>query len=186
MLNLSGYKPSDRYMLRSLHGTYYLIPTGQDIAMHRNAIKLNDTGLIIWDAITNGIPMDKIPSVIRQRLTADSLSFDACYKIGGLTTGFIGCTDCLDISLEDFRTDIPNGDVDQLWRLCPLIDMPEFDGRMIIHTVQLELFESGGWYVMTFPSNRHLLMCRITTDGTAAEFFYDHRDMPEALSLIHI
>ena len=131
MLNLSGYKPSDRYMLRSLHGTYYLIPTGQDIAMHRNAIKLNDTGLIIWDAITNGIPMDKIPSVIRQRLTADgidmssvsdeelsddaytfirslicqsalvtaectdsrlhsgstdSLSFDACYKIGGLTT----------------------------------------------------------------------------------------------------
>ena len=169
--------------------------------------------------------MDKIPSVIRQRLTADgidmssvsdeelsddaytfirslicqsalvtaectdsrlhsgstdSLSFDACYKIGGLTTGFIGCTDCLDISLEDFRTDIPNGAVDQLWRLCPLIDMPEFDGRMIIHTVQLELFESGGWYVMTFPSNRHLLMCRITTDGTAAEFFYDHRDMPEA------
>ena len=50
MLNLSGYKPSDRYMLRSLHGTYYLIPTGQDIAMHRNAIKFNDTGLIIWNA----------------------------------------------------------------------------------------------------------------------------------------
>ena len=237
MPDLSDYKPSDRYMLRSLHGTYYLIPTVQDIAMHRNAIKLNDTGLIIWNAIINGVSMDKIPSVIRHRLTADgidmssvsdaelsddaytfihslirqnalmtaeyndsrlhsgntgSLSFDACYKIGGLTIGFNGCTDCLDISLEDFRIDRSNGTgsgnnndnngctVDQLWRLRPLIDMPEFDGHMIIHTVQLELFESGGWYVMTFPCNRHLLMCRVTTDGTVAEFFYDHRDMPEA------
>ena len=77
MLNLSGYKPSDRYMLRSLHGTYYLIPTGQDIAMHHNAKKLNDTGLIIWDAITNGIPMDKLPSVIRQRFTTDGIDMSS-------------------------------------------------------------------------------------------------------------
>lgn len=228
-------------MLRELHGTHYLIPTGQDIAMHRNAVKLNETGVIIWHALNERRTSAELPAIIRQKLTAGGINlssvsdddlasdadsfihslirenalipsddsgnkspascgcssgltrFDSCYRIASLTIGFFGCRECLDSSLEDFRLEQPvrsdsladaagthANQADQIWRLRPLIAMPEFEGRMLIHTTQLELFEAHGWYIMTFPANRHLLMCRVTTDGSVAELFYDHRDMPEA------
>lgn len=173
MLNLSGYKPSDRYMLRSLHGTYYLIPTGQDIAMHRNAIKLNDTGLIIWDAITNGIPMDKIPSVIRQRLTADGIDMSSVSdeELSDDTYTFIRSLICQNALVTAECTDsrLHSGSTDSL-SLMPVIRLAVLQQALSAAQTALTylLRISGLIYQMVLLIScggfAHLLICRNLTD----------------------
>ena len=172
MLNLSGYKPSDRYMLRSLHGTYYLIPTGQDIAMHHNAIKLNDTGLIIWDAITNGIPMDKLPSVIRQRFTTDGIDMSSVSdeELSDDAYTFIRSLICQSALVTAECTDsrLHSGSTDSL--LTPVIRLAVLQQALSAAQTALTylLRISGLIYQMVLLIScgdfAHLLTCRNLTD----------------------
>lgn len=36
------------FILKTINGSSYLLPTGQSIADHKRGLKLNDTGIYIW------------------------------------------------------------------------------------------------------------------------------------------
>lgn len=196
-------KISDDYVLRSLHGSNYLIPIGQKIASGRPCIELNECGVLLWNAIRSGVQEDNLENVLREHyntndITAAELAKDArafltrlihagaliddrtfsgkpdkYFCIAGLTIAFNGHTPCLDASLNDFTC----GEADKItqnWILRPLIFMPAFSGEIIINNKQLTLFLCEEYYILMFPENKHLQMIRISRDGSAAEFFYDY------------
>lgn len=197
-------KASDEYILRQLHGKNYLLPIGQKIAAHCNSIELNESSLLLWNAIKSGVPRTELINILKDYYQNQSLNDDELlkdvnafitqllysgalkdetkpsvnpnryFRFASVTIGFTGYDKCLDPSLEDFSCDCASDSVTQHWLLRPLTYMPAFSGKLIINNRQLTLFLNEERYILMFPSNRHLLMCTISRDGSFAEFFYDH------------
>ncbi|MCM1216306.1 MAG: PqqD family protein [Lachnospiraceae bacterium] len=196
-------RTSDDYILRSFHGTDYLIPIGQKIALGRPCLELNESGVLLWNAVKSGVPEHQLEDMLRKRFPTDStaeadIAGDAgafisrliqvgaltddrnlptppCryFRIAGLSIAFTGHTPCLHDSLSAFAGDACD-EILQRWILRPLIFMPAFSGEIIINNRQLTLFLCEEYYILMFPENKHLLMSRISKDGSAAEFYYDH------------
>ncbi len=194
-------KTSDNYILRSLHGRNYLIPVGQKIASGRPCIELNECGVLLWNSIKSGIQRDRLRDILKEHypdIAVDRLAEDAeaflsqligmraltddrhfpgspgkYFRFGRLTVAFTGPAQFLHVSLNDFACG-ETETVAQHWVLRPLVFMPAFSGDLIINNKQLTLFLCDKHYILMFPENKHLLMCRITRDGSIAEFYYDH------------
>lgn len=202
-------RTSDDYILRTLHGKNYLIPIGRKIALGCPCIELNESGVLLWNAVMSGVPEDKLEDMLREHYRTgsttetdlsedvrtfiirmiqsgaltDERDFSATpgkyFRIAGQSIAFTGHTPCLDDSLTDFVCEKTDA-VAQHWILRPLIFMPVFSGKIIINNRQLTLFLCEEHYILMFPKNEHLLMSRISKDGSIAEFFYDHLVTDEA------
>lgn len=196
-------RTSDDYILRTLHDKSYLIPIGQKIALGCPCIELNESGVLLWNAVSSGIPEDMLGDMLRRHYQTGSapetdFSKDAgaflsrllqigaltdkrdftgtpCkyFRIAGLVTAFTGHTPCLDDSLAGFACEKTNA-VAQHWILRPLIFTPAFSGKIIINNRKLTLFSCEDYYILMYPENRHLTMSRIAKDGSTAEFYHDH------------
>lgn len=196
-------KTSDNYILRSLHGKNYLIPVGQKNAAGCPCMELNDCGVLLWKSIQSGILEDQLIEILREyyhtdgaadtRPAEDARAFlskligigaltdtrqfpeppGRYFRFAGLSVAFFGYDKCLDSSLDDFSCGMTD-QIAQRWILRPLVHMPHFSGEIIINNRQLTLFLCGEHYILMFPENKHLQMCRISRDGSTAEFFHDH------------
>lgn len=50
------------YTLEYINGIPYLMPYGQSVADLKKCVKLNDTGIFIWNSLSDGFGRDKILS----------------------------------------------------------------------------------------------------------------------------
>ena len=58
------------YTLEYINGIPYLMPYGQSVADLKKCVKLNDTGIFIWNSLSDGFGRDKILSEMCKKYNA--------------------------------------------------------------------------------------------------------------------
>lgn len=55
---------SENYVLKQLHGEYYLLPIGQEISNYRHPLHINETGAFIWKCLKGGNSQEKVVDLL--------------------------------------------------------------------------------------------------------------------------
>ena len=191
-------KLTEGYVLRSIHGTHYLLPIGQNIALHKRGLKLNDTSLLLWSALAEGLDeKELLPLLIQhyevdtssipalqsdidffiQQLASlnllsqvdDSLTCNNYFKIGDIVIGYHGPQSLVFPSLMDFSC--KEAVVDQYWLIesYPPATLPM--GEVLIRTNDIEICKSKDNYIISFFPSSQLLRVKISLNGTHARFY---------------
>lgn len=61
----------DGYTLTNLQGHTYLLPYGQNISLHRPGMELNETSLLLWDAVCAGADEAQLLDVLSEHYQAE-------------------------------------------------------------------------------------------------------------------
>ncbi len=191
-------KPTPGYVLRDIQGSHYILPYGQNIALYKRGIHLNDTGVLLWNALHQGmdstdllsllithyqadasmIPMlqSDIDSFLEQLLSHNILSKDtecsACnhyFRIGGIVIGYQGPDILLHPSLMDFEC---NEDYeDQHWSILSYPPSTYPIGDLLIKTSEIEIFMNHDHYIITLSPSKGLTQITVSLDGKVACFY---------------
>lgn len=65
-------KTSDGFVKTTIAGIPYLLPYGQKIADHARSLRLNDSGALLWDALSFGADKNTLVSVLADYYDADA------------------------------------------------------------------------------------------------------------------
>lgn len=190
-------KINQGYLLREINGTPYLLPVGQNIALHKKSLFLNESGVIIWNAISQNVNIkllapllasyyqtdpddvslqDDIRLFLEQMIAMELIypekepSTDFLYfSIGNLIIQYVGPKELLHPSLFDFSCEpSPHAQIWQVINNPPPI-MPL--GEKLIYTSEIEILRTPTEYILRgYPSN-HLTETRLSLDGTLARFY---------------
>lgn len=191
-------KPTEGYILRSLHGVHYLLPIGQNIALHKKSIRLNDTGVLLWHAICQGVEEDELLPYLRSHfhdketdietiksdiayflgqlsalhLIASEPGSSSCnrkFQIGNIIIGYHGPDALLSPCLLSFAC--AEGAIQQHWYIES--HSPDYfpKGELLIRTSEIEIQRGPEDYTLTFLPASQLISARITLDGTSACFY---------------
>jgi len=191
-------KLTEGYVLRNIKGNKYLLPIGQNVALHRRGIQLNDTGVFLWKGLQQGYNEKELLSLLIEHYHADStaapilesdinifikqlislniLTSDVLiapckhyFNIANIMIAYNGPDNLLKPSLLDFSC--KEAPVDQHWTIntTPPFNLP--NGDLLIKTNEVEIFRSNEEYTITFFPISQLLRTTISLDGTHACFY---------------
>lgn len=185
------------YVLRKICGIPYLLPVGQNIALHKKSLILNETGVILWNAILQGSKKDSLSQIVASHYSIDpfdpSINTDIdlflkkmtdmgliypdiipdadsrYFSIGNLNIKYYGPDELLHNSLLDFES--KPSEPHQSWEiiLTPPPVMPL--GEKLIHTSEIEILRTPDSYILHNNPRNCLTQTRISLDGTRAQFF---------------
>lgn len=69
----------------------------------------------------------------------------------------------------------------QYWHIKGLSEVENYEGRLLLFSRQMDIYQCSGTYVLRFHTNLHLIMCKISVDGKEAIFYYDGSDTEEGI-----
>ena len=191
-------KITSGYMLSSINGTSYVLPVGQNIALRKKGVQLNETGTFLWNALRSGIEEKHLLSSLIEHyesnesdvptLQADIHSFlkqledfrlikresdpPTCQlylNISNLIIGYHGPKDLLHPSLLDFECS--SNSIDQYWIIVPQTPDPYPIGEIIIRTGEIEVIRNCETYIVTLFTTSPQIQIKISLDGVNARFF---------------
>ncbi len=191
-------KPTDGYILRNIRGSHYLIPMGQNVALHKRCIKLNDSAVFLWRALKQGLSEDKLlpllakhyqtkeedlsllqedmDSFIRLLTSLQLLSKEVCpyettryIKIGNLVVRYQGPEQLLHPSFNDFSCEAD--EVGQHWLIIPQHPDSLPKGELLVRTSEIEIYKNEEDYIISIYSFSKMLEIRVSLDGKYARFF---------------
>ncbi len=185
-------KISRQYTLQTLEDVTYLLPFGQNIAVHKRGIRLNDTGIFLWKKLQEGAGRTELLDALAAHYEAEPTDIpelktdldafllqlislrileeeeppktpDLCFRIGDITVGYYGDPDLLYPSLSDFACP-EDTKVMQHILCCPVPKDPSV-GQLLIKTDILEICYEDTNYIFRFPQQNGVKGCRISADG---------------------
>jgi hypothetical protein len=186
------------YLLRQIANQTYLLPYGQAIADHKRDIKLNESGILLWNALQKNASEEVLVHLLmdhynvdgsdlsllrediqlfKQQLIVHGILYDdaqqsfatSYFKIANLVVAFDGPRQLLHPSLFDFSCD-----VQPAAQIIHLIFEPPSTretGYILICTNEITICENETHYLFYYPDALGLLECRLTKDGTQADFY---------------
>ncbi len=191
-------KATEGYILRNVGGVHYLLPIGQNIALHRRGFQLNHTGVFLWNALRQGQDKEQmlenllqnykteaadvsslrsdIDSFLEQMQSLGLLASEASpvkcnryFKIGGIVIGYYGPESLLHPSLLTFSCDETSAG--QFWRIEAPAPCPLPIGEVLVRTNEIEVCQSQSSYnISHFPASG-LIQTQLSLDGTQARFY---------------
>ena len=194
-------KVRDGYLQKQIADQTYLLPYGQNIADHKHGMKLNESGILLWEALqkhtceeelltqlmehyhadTSDIPMlrQDIRLFTQQLLALGILYEDAptkppatlFFQIGTLILAYDGPKQLLPPSFFDFTCEMQPAD--QMIHLIPGPPSTKESGRILICTNEITICENDHYYLFFYPDSFGLLECHLTKDGSQADFYYN-------------
>lgn len=190
-------KPNEGYILRNLHGVHYLLPIGQNLALHKKSIKLNHTSALLWNAICQGIEADELIPYLLNHLEEPDPDMEAirndiaCFleqlsalhlilpestsscnrklQIGNIIIGYHGPDILLSPPLLSFTCS--EGEIKQHWHIESHSPDTFSKGELLIRSHELEIQKSHEYYTLTFFPASQLISAKISLDGTQAYFY---------------
>ena len=191
-------KITEGFSLYQIQDCYYLLPYGQNITLNRKAIKLNETGLLLYKAIESGMSrpellcyladyygaseadypylLKDIEQFLKQledaHLIQNDIEPEVCTKIlqiGGAVISYQGPEDLLHPNLLSFICDKDNPE--QYWKVLFTPPEPVIRAERIIKTGELEIFKSSNAYTIIPTHSSSLAQISVSIDGTMACFY---------------
>lgn len=204
-------KTARGYVLKCLFEAYYIVPEGQKIADRGRCLKINETGRILWNRLEQGATWEQLCKELSCRYAEDNISEDELakdlrafltmldnygmlvhekcvhktqetyYQIAGISVVYEGQDRWLHGFLKAFEQKQPQGGSRQIWRVKRLSCVENFTGTLLLFGRHMDIYTCTDGYWLRFHTNLHLVMCKISADGTEAEFFYDGSNEAEGI-----
>ncbi len=188
------------YMLRQIAGVSYILPVGQNIADHRRGIKLNESGLLLWNALQNQADEEELLSLLMQQYEADAsdeslFREDIRHFLMQLTTlGIIYGTEASAPSSFEHYFQIGTltlgyhgpeelihpsffdfacapSQPDQAIRIIPSAPAVHPNGEILVRTKELTICKNDAHYLFLYPEGFQVAECRLSLDGSIADFY---------------
>ena len=204
-------RQKDGFAITRIQQIPYLLPFGQNIAENRRGIRLNESGVFLWNALAENTDRDTLlqkyierygsgirhsdleqdMDVFLQQLSAygvleeDNKTFPvlASLSIGGLPVTIRSEESLLlHENLSAFSIDYE--DTPKLTIICrhaTSTDSIPWGGKMLIRTDELIVCENEYEYVLLFPQMKQIFFTKIKKDGTEALICY-HPTSPSLLT----
>ena len=188
------------YRLETFYGESYLLPYGQQIADHKSGVRLNETGVFLWNTLEEEHTFEELwekfyhhfssPSEMRENMKQDLLSFLQQLEHLGII-----CTDTNTPS-EPFHQCLSIGGISICLNGCKDFFSSDFDafsteptppdltievhafapfrkenGILIIRNSELVVCEREHDYLLLFPSSTGILEVHLKKDGAHADFY---------------
>jgi hypothetical protein len=205
------------YIRKNLGGQNYILPVGQRIVQRNRCLKINASGVMIWDYICDSgktpdevfeymrhnIPEKEVPSkqlrddiyeflhILSMRGMLDmsedttgNADFDKTLCIAGINIFYYGKLKWLHKNLLDFtytEKSITEASMSQRWEIKNLRELEPYQGKMIIISRQMDIYEVSDGFYLRFNACEHLLSCFISLDGKKAVFYYDNSDSEKGI-----
>jgi hypothetical protein len=193
-------KRNDRYILRDIAGAHYLLPVGQMIADFHNSVRINETGILIWNLLENDMTRTDLLECIRTQLNATDDEFtslqadfenfldalikmgiaeddvsaetDICktYNIAGITLHISAPAECFPHELNIFSSDSFTENVQHI-QVYTHAPFAKSNGKLIIRNQDLCIMENDLFFVILFPNFKDINEVHLSKDGTNADFY---------------
>ncbi|MBO4981504.1 MAG: PqqD family peptide modification chaperone [Lachnospiraceae bacterium] len=193
-------KRNPSYTLRILAGVPYLLPFGQMIADRKRGIRINETGIYLWELLETERSMEELltlcaahygtdTAVIRKDLetfvrtlsvygileSAEDVSLPSSapalsLEIGGLSVKLWGPKEAFSPLFAPFAAD-PLGRTDL--KIFVREGMPDLlsNGTVLLRNRQLTVMEQAKQYILLFPATKQILEAHLSKDGSQAVFY---------------
>jgi hypothetical protein len=198
-------KTSKEFILRKLYDQNYIVPVGQNIVYYKKSLRINETGVFIWNLLQKDYSLEQIiQEVLRSyqpdakdqaSIKEDVNSFlqqlknygiiemempdkviqenDYCYfSFGDLFVEFIGESAYLCDAMIDFSCENRDTLQTQSWQLHTSDSIPCLSGTLLIKSREIDIYQDQEAYILLFPQNTFLRLCRLSLDGKKADFYY--------------
>lgn len=188
------------YMLREIAGVSYILPVGQNIADHKRGIKLNESGLFLWNALQNQSSEEELLSLLMQQYEADAsdeplFREDIRHFLMQLTSlGIIYETEVSAPSSFDHYFHLGTltlgyhgprelihpsfldfacapSQPDQAIRIIPSAPIVHANGEILVRTKDLTICKNNTHYLFLYPEGFQVAECRLSLDSSIADFY---------------
>ena len=191
-------RKSGHHSLTTLSGAAYILPFGQGAADRRSGVKLDETGVFLWNALDSADSFDGLLKLymehegcpdtdeLRKRLTVfldelkasgiiiegegKSVPYFGTLSIAGIRVRLFGPERYFSKELEPFLTS-GSDSFDQTVTVTEAM-MPELlDTRVLFNDSELTVCESSEGFLLYYPQNAFLRFVSISRDGSAVRMF---------------
>lgn len=193
-------KQNPAYILRTINDVPYILPIGQSIADHKRGIRLNESGLFLWNTLSEVSDEEELLSRFAAHYQADDVDLPILrqdvhtfllqlFTLGILQTGKTNVPDCFDAF---FRIgNIVTGYHGPTALLSPALfdfsceaEVPDFTiriipsppavhaiGNILIRTNDITICQNDTSYLFFYPDSYGVRECHLSLDGAHADFF---------------
>ena len=196
------------FSIQHLEGVPYLLPFGQAVADHLQGVRLDETGVFLWEALEDAPSRE----VLLERFLAfaqpapeelDQAAADLngfldqmvlyrmaeeqkepregavfSFRIAGMELQLRGDPAWIPEELEAFRTEAP-GPADQVLTLTDREPALPPEARLVLRSAEVEILQSGQDWVLLFPAESRVRQGVIRQDGREGTFFLRPGYTPE-------
>ena len=174
-------KQAANYSLVKIADSFYILPNGQNIADHRRGVRLNDTGIFLWNLLAQERSKKELFELFIRHYEAEPEEIDSMradfnsflsrltslgmivsdrrtslpcrnFIIGGISIRIYGASFLLFPSLDAFETAFCP-DPDLTIRIHTAPEPVRKDGTLILHNPDFVLYDCDEFYSCSFPSS---------------------------------
>lgn len=193
-------KRNPSYMLRMIDDVPYILPVGQSIADHRHGIRLNESGLFLWNALAEFSDEEELTAHFAEYCKASEDEFPMLRQdvhtfllqlstLGILHTGKINIPDSFDgyfqiggiligyhgplELLSPAFSDFAHeaGQPELTIRILPSLPAFHANGTILIRTREITICKNDTSYLFLYPDSCGVRECHLSLDGSHADFF---------------
>lgn len=188
------------YMLRQIAGVSYILPVGQNIADHKRGIKLNESGLFLWNALAEHDTEEELFALLMQRYGTD-VSDSSLFRED--IRHFLTQLSSLGI-ISEAPADLPSSfdyyfrigtltlgyhgpkelihpsffdfvsspaQPDQTIRIIPSAPTVHANGDILVRTKDITICQNDTHYLFLYPAGFGVAECHLSLDGSTADFY---------------
>lgn len=200
---------SESFSLFEIAGVPYLLPYGQNIADHKKGFRLNESGLMLWKWIIEGISKDELTDRLAGFYEADlqekkQLETDVddflkklmdygvlsentktvnCIKrvftIGGIRVNMNSAEEFLKDSFYSFKSS-DSDEIDLNITITSEIPLFAENGQLLLRNRELCVLKNKDKYIFIFPEAKQIREAHLLADGKQA-FLYVRMPHNESL-----
>lgn len=69
---MEKYKTTGNFVLKSILGSYVLIPVGEQVFINNVLVDVNETGAFMFGQLENGVTLEQLSALVLEEYDADS------------------------------------------------------------------------------------------------------------------
>ena len=206
-------KQAANYSLVKIADSFYILPYGQNIADHRPGVRLNDTGIFLWNLLAQERSKKELFELFIRHYEAEPEEIDSMradfnsflsrltslgmivsdrrtslpcrnFIIGGISIRIYGASFLLFPSLDAFETAFCP-DPDLTIRIHTAPEPVRKDGTLILHNPDFVLYDCDEFYSCSFPSSASFISAKLAKSGKDADLFCCSLSPESSVDIFH-
>lgn len=206
-------KQAANYSLVKIADSFYILPYGQNIANHRRGVRLNDTGIFLWNLLAQERSKEELFELFIRHYEAEPEEVDSMradfnsflsrltslgmivsdrrtslpfrnFVIGGISIRIYGASFLLFSSFDAFEA-ASCPDPDLTIRIHTAPEPVRKDGTLILHNPDFVLYDCDEFYSCSFPSSASFISAKLAKSGKDADLFCCSLSPESSVDIFH-